>query len=340
MTGSSGHKFGVPVHEALEIYNRAKASAHLKVKGISCHLGSSIHQLGPFIEARDKLLSLADELRQENRIWVEHINLGGGFAAQIATNLDAPDIPAWVEKLAKPITDRGLKLVLEPGRSLMADAGILLTKIEYVKRFGSCGSGSSSPRSGSISGPGGPRSPGVPKSPTINANKSFVIVDAGFNDFARTALYGQQHKIIAVNAKVDQLPGLPSEFKYDVVGPICESTDIFFRDLTLSQRLEPNTYLAICDVGAYGMNEFDAYSVLTNSFAGFSMSSNYNSRNRAAEVLISDGPTHTLVRERERYEDQYAKEKVATDINLRHLEMLEEFASKEDLAQSENGTQE
>ena len=249
MTGSGVHKFGVPLHEALEIYNRAKASAHLKVKGISCHLGSSIEQLEPFIEARDKLLALADELRQENRIWVEHINLGGGFAAQIATNLDIPDIPGWVEKLAKPITERGLKLVLEPGRSLMADAGVLLTKIEYVKRFGSCGSGTSSPRSGSIAGP---HSPTVKSFSQLSQNKAFVIVDTGFNDFARTALYGQQHRIIPVSAKVDNLPGLPSEFKYDVVGPICESTDIFYRDLTIPQRLEPNQYLAICDVGAYG----------------------------------------------------------------------------------------
>lgn len=200
----------------------------------------------PFIEARDKLLALADQLRTENRIWVEHINLGGGFAAQIATNLDVPDIPGWVEKLAKPITDRGLKMVLEPGRSLVADAGILFTKIEYVKRFGTPTSGHNSPRSGSLIG----SSPTLKSSP----NKAFVIVDAGFNDMARTALYGQQHKIIPINLKVDQLPGLPTEYKYDVVGPICETTDIFLRDLTLPQKLEPGSVLAICDVGAYGIS--------------------------------------------------------------------------------------
>jgi diaminopimelate decarboxylase len=308
LTGSAGHKFGVPLHEALDIYNRAKASAHLKIKGISCHLGSSINQLEPFIEARDKLLALADQLRTENRIWVEHINLGGGFAAQIATNLDVPDIPGWVEKLAKPITDRGLKMVLEPGRSLVADAGILFTKIEYVKRFGTPTSGHNSPRSGSLIG----SSPTLKSSP----NKAFVIVDAGFNDMARTALYGQQHKIIPINLKVDQLPGLPTEYKYDVVGPICETTDIFLRDLTLPQKLEPGSVLAICDVGAYGL----------------SMASNYNSRNRAAEVLVSDGPTHSLIRERERYEDQFAKERVVSDINLRSLEVVEEYDSKEDLS--------
>lgn len=308
LTGSSGHKFGVPLHEAPEIYNRAKASAHLKIKGISCHLGSSIHQLEPFIEARDKLLALADELRQESRIWVEHINLGGGFAAQIATNLDVPDIPGWVEKLAKPITERGLKMVLEPGRSLTADAGLLLTQIEYIKRFGTPVSGHSSPRSGSLIG-----STGSKKSDT----KAFVIVDAGFNDFARTALYGQQHRIIPGNAKVDTLPGLPNEFKYDVVGPICESTDIFFRDLILTQKLEVGNTLAICDVGAYGS----------------SMSSNYNSRNLAAEVMVSDGPTHSLIRERQKYEEQYAKENVVNDIKLRSLDTLEESESREDLSQ-------
>lgn len=177
---------------------------------------------------------------------MEHINLGGGFAAQIATNLDVPDIPGWVEKLAKPITERGLRMVLEPGRSLTADAGVLLTKIEYIKRFdGPSGSGHSSPRSGSLIGSN--------TSSKSSANKAFVITDAGFNDFARTALYGQQHKIIPANGKVDQLPGLPSEYKYDVVGPICESTDIFFRDLTLSQKLDPGSTLVICDVGAYGI---------------------------------------------------------------------------------------
>lgn len=210
-------------------------------------MGSGINQLEPFIEARDKLLALADQLRTESRIWVEHINLGGGFAAQIASATDIPDIPGWVEKLAKPITDRGLRMVLEPGRSLMADAGLLLTKVEYIKRYGTPSSGHSSPRSGSITS----ASP-VEKTEKKVQNKTFVILDAGFNDFARTALYGHQHKIIPVTLTSDQLPGLPSEIKYDVVGPICETTDVFARDAVFQQRLEEGATLAICDVGAYG----------------------------------------------------------------------------------------
>lgn len=191
LTGSSNHKFGVPIGEALDIYSRAKASASLKIKGISCHLGSNIDKLEPFIQARDRLLQLADELRQEERICVEHINLGGGFAAQIAaSSLDAPEITQWVEKLAKPITERGLKMVLEPGRSLVADAGVLLTKVEYIKarstKTEASTSGPSSPRSGSfISG-------GNPMKAAAAAATTWAIVDAGFNDFARTALVSTQ----------------------------------------------------------------------------------------------------------------------------------------------------
>ena len=232
----------MPLSEALDIYSRAKASANLKIKGISCHLGSSISQLEPFLLARDKLLHLADELRQEERICVEHINLGGGFAAQIATNIDAPDIPLWVEKLAKPITDRGLKMVLEPGRSLVADAGVLLTKVEYIKTAHKEVSGQTSPRSGSFIG-------GQTHVKAPLATKTFAIVDAGFNDFARTALYGQQHLIVPTQKNV---PEVATEFKYDVAGPICETTDVFYKDLVLNQKLQAGDYVIIADTGAYG----------------------------------------------------------------------------------------
>lgn len=303
-----GHKFGVPIAEALEIYSRAKASANLKIKGISCHLGSNINQLEPFIEARDKLLHLADELRQESRICVEHINLGGGFAAQISTNIDAPDIPQWVEKLAKPITERGLKLVLEPGRSLVADAGVLLTKVEYVKTAHKELSGTTSPRSGSFIG-------GNPHHAKNLSTKTFAIVDAGFNDFGRTALYGQQHLIVPAQLKHDQISGLTSEFKYDVAGPICETTDVFYKDLVLNQKLESGDFLIIADAGAYGS----------------SMASNYNTRNKVAEVLITDGHP-ALIRERENYEEQFSKEKIVHDLKLKSLNILEEAESQEDLA--------
>lgn len=240
LTGASNHKFGVPIAEALEIYNRVKASANLKVKGISCHLGSNISQLEPFLEARDKLLHLADELRQESKICVEHINLGGGFPVQAGE-----EITTWIEKIAAPITERGLKLILEPGRSLIADAGVLLTSVEYIKNSHRETSGTTSPRSGSFVAPSG-----IEKGrPT---NKTFAIVDAGFNDFCRTSLYGQQHAISPCVLKQNPNVGIHNEFKYDIVGPICETTDTFYKDLTLNQKLEAGEYLVINEAGAYG----------------------------------------------------------------------------------------
>ncbi|KAH9397572.1 hypothetical protein TYRP_003892 [Tyrophagus putrescentiae] len=330
LTGSSGHKFGVPIGEAVAIYSRAKASASLKIKGISCHLGSNIDKLEPFIEARDRLLALADELRQELSICVEHINLGGGFAAQISgasahvSETPAADtIPQWVERLAKPITERGLKMVLEPGRSLVADAGVLLTKVEYVKAppvrsdHQSTSPGPSSPRSGSFIG----------SNPLSKASHgghghghgppaTWAIVDAGFNDFARTALYGQQHPIVPGQLKGghEASAGLTTEFKYNVAGPICETTDVFHRDLVLGQKLESGDYVIIVDAGAYGS----------------SMTSNYNTRNKPAEVMIHDGHP-TLIRERETYEEQFKREKLVLDLKLKSLNTVEEAESQEDL---------
>ncbi|XP_017491894.1 PREDICTED: diaminopimelate decarboxylase-like [Rhagoletis zephyria] len=271
LTGSGGHKFGVPIGEAVAIYSRAKASASLKIKGISCHLGSNIDKLEPFIEARDRLLALADELRQELSICVEHINLGGGFAAQISgasahvSETPAADtIPQWVERLAKPITERGLKMVLEPGRSLVADGGVLLTKVEYVK----------------------------------------------------APPYGQQHPIVPGQLKGghEASAGLTTEFKYNVAGPICETTDVFHRDLVLGQKLESGDYVIIVDAGAYGS----------------SMTSNYNTRNKPAEVMIHDGHP-TLIRERETYEEQFKREKLVLDLKLKSLNTVEEAESQEDL---------
>ena len=240
----------MPIADALDIYNRAKASAHLKVKGISCHLGSSIHQLEPFIEARDKLLALADELRMESRIWIEHINLGGGFAAQIASATSNQDIYSLVERLAKPITDRGLKLILEPGGNLLSEAGLLLTKIEYIKRLSGTSSSGANSRSNSITGTFS--SSPTTKTSLKNIPSSLVVVDSGFNHMIRTTLLGVQHKIIPGTSKVDQLPGLPFEYKYDIVGSTSDSTDVFARDLILSQKLEIGSLLAVLDVTAHG----------------------------------------------------------------------------------------
>lgn len=300
LTGAIGHKFGVPISEGPEIYSRAKASSSLKIKGISCHLGSNIHSLEPYIEARDKLLHLADELRQESRICIEHIDLGGGFPIQ-SSSPDIPDVSVWIEKLAKPILDRGLKLVLEPGRSIIADAGVLLAKVEYVKTMAlthGTGSGSTSPRSGSFV-------ERIREPPMKRSSKTFAILDAGFNDFARTALYGAHHPMIPTLLRPSD-PALGLEFKYDITGPVCETTDVFHKDFVSAQRLIPGDLVIFGETGAYGA----------------SMASNYNTRNKPAEVLINDGRP-VLVAERENYEQQFKREKVVADLKVKTLKIEE-----------------
>lgn len=244
-TGLKRHKFGIPIGQAFELYQKAATLEHLSVDGIHMHLGSHISDIKPFEEGVRRLLSLIDRLSDVG-IPLKHLDIGGGLAARDQPRDRTSKQKALASLIAPLLKGRKLQLILEPGRSIVATAGILLTRVLYTKE---------------------------------NQGKKFVIVDAGMNDFIRPALYGAFHRI---------LPGRRSNrpvSRQDVVGPVCESADFFAKDREL-QAFVPGELLAIDEAGAYG----------------FSMSSNYNSRPRAAEVLV-DGEKIVVIRRRESHKD-------------------------------------
>ncbi|HET7841260.1 MAG TPA: diaminopimelate decarboxylase [Terriglobia bacterium] len=248
-TGEVIHKFGVPKDEAIELYRRAAASPHLKVVGAACHIGSQILEVEPFLEALDELMHLADTLRAEG-IALEFLDLGGGWGVRYGseTPLDAARL---MNALGERLVGSPFRLILEPGRALVAEAGILLARVLYVKR---------------------------------RATKSFIVVDAGMNDLMRPALYGSYHEILPVEKR-----GGPP-LRADVVGPLCETGDFLAQDREIAE-VQPGDLVAIMTAGAYG----------------FVLASNYNSRPRPAEVLVS-GANAQLIRPRERVEDLMAGE--------------------------------
>ncbi|MDR1229454.1 MAG: diaminopimelate decarboxylase [Azoarcus sp.] len=248
-TGLKHNKFGVASTDAAALYRRAAALPHLRIRGIACHIGSQLLDAGPIVEAAGKLLALADLLAAEG-IHFEHIDLGGGLGIRYRDEAP-PTVAAYLAPLLGLFEGRSEELCFEPGRSLTGNAGLLLTRIEYLK-------------------------PGE--------EKHFVIVDAAMNDFIRPALYDGWHGIAPVVART----GPPR--RYDVVGPVCESGDFLARDRDLA--VEEGDLLALLSAGAYGM----------------SMSSNYNSRPRAAEIIVDGDEVH-LVRERETVESLYALER-------------------------------
>jgi diaminopimelate decarboxylase len=238
-TGLKENKFGVPIADAPALYRLAAALPNLAITGIDCHIGSQLTDLSPLADAADRVLALVDALAAEG-ITLHHIDLGGGVGIRYHDETP-PDLAAYGRVLAQKFAGRSEKLLLEPGRSLVGNAGLLLTRVEYLK-------------------------PGE--------DKNFAIVDAAMNDLMRPALYEAYHEIVAV----DERP-TPTK-RYDIVGPICETGDFlgFARDLAI----EEGDLLALLSAGAYGM----------------SMASNYNSRPRAAEVMIDKNEIN-LVRERE-----------------------------------------
>ncbi|MBU2640470.1 MAG: diaminopimelate decarboxylase [Thiobacillus sp.] len=238
-TGLKENKFGVPIADAPALYRLAASLPHLQVTGIDCHIGSQLTDLSPLVDAADRVLALVDTLASEG-IALHHIDLGGGVGIRYHDETP-PDLAAYGRELAARFKGRTEKLLLEPGRSLVGNAGLLLTRVEYLK-------------------------PGE--------DKNFAIVDAAMNDLMRPALYEAYHEIVAVDQR--NAPGK----RYDIVGPICETGDFigFARDL----KIEEGDLLAVLSAGAYGM----------------SMASNYNSRPRAAEILIDKNEIH-LIRERE-----------------------------------------
>jgi len=238
-TGLKRNKFGIAWQDAPGLYRRARGMRHLTIAGIGCHIGSQLTDLSPFTEALDRVLELADSLQSEG-IALSHVDIGGGLGIRYRDE-SPPAFKDYAKALTERIGKRSLKLMLEPGRALVGNAGLLLTRVEHLKH---------------------------------GAEKNFAIVDAAMNDLLRPALYDAWHDVRPVVA------GNGGSKTYDVVGPVCESGDFLAQDRALALR--EGSLLAIFSAGAYGM----------------SMSSNYNTRPRAAEVMV-DGATAHLVRERE-----------------------------------------
>ncbi len=248
-TGLHANKFGVSIDQAYALYRYAACSPALQIKGIACHLGSQLLNTAPIVQALEQLLIMHDQLRCES-IFLDHINLGGGLGVRYHQE-KPPTRQEYITALLEKLSGTGLRLIIEPGRSLVAHAGLLLTRVEYLKN---------------------------------REEKQFVIVDAGMNDFLRPALYQAWHDIKEVTIRSELL-----QQNYDVVGPVCESSDVLGIDRSL--RIQAGDLLAITSCGAYG----------------FCMSSNYNTRPRAAEVMV-DGDYAYLIRARETIPELFASE--------------------------------
>ena len=247
-TGLKESKFGVEFDAAPELYRTASRMPQIEIVGIDCHIGSNLIEPAPLLEALDKMLGLVDSLADEG-IGLRHLDLGGGLGIRYRDETP-PDIGAYLHEVFARVGGRRLKLLFEPGRCLVGNAGVLLTRIEYLK-------------------------PG--------AARNFAVVDAAMNDLIRPALYEAWHDIVAVGNS-----GAPFAV-YDVVGPVCESADFLGKERELA--VKEGDLLAVMSAGAYAM----------------CMSSNYNSRPRAPEVMV-DGETTQLIRERERPDALFALE--------------------------------
>ncbi|MEM6707904.1 MAG: diaminopimelate decarboxylase [Pseudomonadota bacterium] len=255
-TGLKDNKFGVPQEQALALYERARDHAYLDVIGIDCHIGSQIAESGPLLDALQNLLALVDRLAEVG-IELSHLDLGGGLGVRYHNETEF-DVESYGAALRRALTGRKLKLLLEPGRFLVATGGVLLTRLQYLK-----------------------------PSDTLDG-KSFAVVDAAMNDLIRPALYQAHHDIEIVAATAagaeEQAPR-----RWDIVGPVCESGDFLAQNRTLA--LHGGELLAVHGAGAYGMVQ----------------ASNYNSRGRAAEVLV-EGDSHRRIRRRETLRDQIEHE--------------------------------
>lgn len=252
-TGLRENKFGVPVADAPALYRRAQAAAELQVVGMDCHIGSQITSVAPYVDALETLTGLAAALRAEG-IHLQHLDIGGGIGIRYRD--EQPPSPAqWAAAVRACLADQPFEIQLEPGRAIAGNAGVLLTRVEYLKH---------------------------------NGDKRFAVVDAAMNDLLRPSLYGAWQDIVPV------VPREEGAARYDVVGPVCESSDFLGKDRELA--LHEGDLLAVRGAGAYG----------------FVMSSNYNSRPRAAEVMV-DGERAQVVRSRERPEDLMRGERLLGD---------------------------
>jgi diaminopimelate decarboxylase len=251
-TGLRESKFGVAHADAERLYRRAAAMAHVEVVGIGCHIGSQLARAAPFAEAAGRIAALADRLAGAG-MPLKHLDIGGGMGIRYHDEVPEP-IGGFLEAALGVLAGRKEALIVDPGRSIVGNAGVLLSRVEYVKH---------------------------------GAARNFVVVDAAMNDLLRPALYGAWHEVVPVR----QAGNGAEQSVYDVVGPVCESGDFLARDRSLAAR--PGDLLAMMSAGAYGMV----------------MSSNYNTRPRAAEVMVS-GSEARLVRRRETVEALLALEEL------------------------------
>lgn len=248
-TGLKDNKFGIAIDDAFDVYQYIDAAEHLKVTGVDCHIGSQLTETTPFVDALDRVLALVDRLA-ENNIALHHLDIGGGLG--IRYHEETPPSPKQqMEAILPRLEGRNLELLIEPGRAIVGNAGLLLTRVLYLKH---------------------------------NEDKHFAVVDAAMNDLMRPALYGSWQAILPV-VQNEETPAVV----YDVVGPICETGDFLGKERLLA--IEQGDLLAVRSAGAYG----------------FTMSSNYNTRARACEVMV-DGDRHQLVRQREIIEQLFANE--------------------------------
>lgn len=251
-TGLKDNKFGIDINRAPAAYSRAVELSHVEVVGVDSHIGSQITTIEPFLAALDRLLLLMDQLKAQG-IHLKHLDIGGGLGVRYQDEV-VPSPADYLVPVKQRLVEQGygdLTLVVEPGRSIVAQAGVMLTRVELIK---------------------------------LTEQKNFAIVDGAMNDFLRPSIYRAWHTI----ENTVQYPGIDSHM-YDIVGPVCESGDFLGKERNLVIR--EGDFLVVYSAGAYG----------------FVMSSNYNSRNRAAEVMI-DGSEHYLIRHREAVKEQFASE--------------------------------
>ena len=250
-TGLKDNKFGIAIEDAVEVYQYIADSNHLKVKGVDCHIGSQLTEVTPFVDALDRVLALVDRLAEIN-ITLHHLDLGGGLG--IRYHYENPPLPEeQMAAVLQRLGNRDFEILIEPGRAIVGNAGILLTQVLYLKH---------------------------------NEDKNFAVVDAAMNDLMRPALYNAWQ---AIDPVVEN-PQAQTKV-YDVVGPICETGDFLGKERELA--IKQNDLLVIRSAGAYG----------------FTMSSNYNSRPRVAEIMV-DGHQAQIIRQRETIEQLFENESV------------------------------
>ena len=254
-TGLKENKFGIAIDDAQRIYQVAARLPNLDICGIDCHIGSQLTTIAPFVDALGRVLALLEKLKADG-ITIQHIDIGGGLGIRYQD--ETPPLPdEYATALNETLADHNYSIILEPGRAIAGNAGILVTKVEHLKH---------------------------------NGDRHFAIMDAAMNDLMRPALYNAWQEIVAVCPRETGETGSNSkQHQYDIVGPICETSDFLGKKRSL--KLEEGDLLAIRSAGAYG----------------FTMSSNYNSRGRAAEIMV-DGNSRYLIRARESVESLFQNE--------------------------------